>query len=135
MPYKITSFVLVVLVLHSSIVAQSQSPSATQTTEKMQQVLHKAREKNKAVRVTLREAVDSQKIFDGNVGDISDHSFILSDRKTRATRSFTYAEVQQIKQKGMSKGAKIAIIGLVAVGGVIAMGFAVACHAEGGPHC
>jgi hypothetical protein len=135
MPYKITSLVLVALLLHGSIVAQDQSQLPVQTAAKMQQVLHKALEKNKAVKVTLRKASDHQKTFDGFVGDISDKGFVLSDEKTQTTRSFTYEEVQQVKQKGMSKGAKFLIIGLVVVGGLIAMGFAVACNVEGGPHC
>lgn len=101
----------------------------------MQQVHHKAPEKNKAVKVTLRKAIDHQKTFEGVVGDISDKGFVLSDQKTQTTRSFTYEEVQQVKQEGMSKGAKFLIIGLVVVGGLIAMGFAVACNVEGGPHC
>ena len=135
MPHKIISLVLVALLLHGSIVAQNQSQAFSQTAAKMQRVLHKALEKNRAVKVTLRKAIDHQETVVGTVGDISDKGFVVIDHKTQITRSFTYEEVQQVKQKGMAKGAKFLIIGLVAVGGLIAMGFAVACNAEGGPHC
>jgi hypothetical protein len=135
MSYKVISLALVVLLLHGRIVAQDWSQPPAQTVAKTQQVLHKAQGKNKTVKVTLRTAIDHRKTFAGVVSDISDNSFVLGDQKTQATRSFTYEEVQQIKQKGMSKGTKLLIVGVVVLGGVIAMGFAVACNVDGGPHC
>lgn len=135
MPYKAISLALVAVLLHGSIVAQTQTRSATQTVAQMQKVLHKAQEKNKAVKVALRKMIDNQETFSGKASDISDTGFVLTDQKTQTTKNFAYEDVQQIKQQGMSKGAKILIVSLVVVGGVIAMGFAVACNVEGGPHC
>ena len=66
---------------------------------------------------------------------ISDTGFVLTEPKTGATKKLAYEDVQQVKQKGMSKGAKILIVSLVVVGAVIGIGFAAACSAEGGPHC
>jgi cell division protein FtsL len=77
----------------------------------------------------------AQEMFSGKVSDISDTGFVFTDQKTQTTKNSAYEDVQQIKQKGMSKGAKILIVSLVVAGGVIAMGFAVACNVEGGPHC
>ena len=135
MCYKITSLLLVALLLRGTIAGQDQPQPPVQTTAKMQQVLRKALDKSKPVKVTLRKATDHQNAFDGVVVDISDRGFVLTDQKTQTTRSFTYEEVKQVKEKGMSKGMKFMIIGLVTVGGLIAMGFAVACNVEGGPHC
>jgi hypothetical protein len=121
--------------VHGSVAAQGQSQSPPQTVAKMQQVLHKAQEKNKAVKLTLRKLIDNQKTFSGKASDISDTGFVLTDQKTQTTKNFAYEDVQQVKQTGMSKGTKILIVSLVVVGGVIAMGFAIACNVEGGPHC
>jgi len=92
-----------------------------------------AQKKNKAVKVTLRKLIDNQETFSGKVSEISDTGFVLTDQKTQTTKTFAYKDVQQVKQKGMSKGTKILIFSLV-VGFVIAMGFR-ACNVEGGPHC
>jgi hypothetical protein len=135
MLYKTVSLALVVLLLHGSIVAQAQPQSPAHTAAQMQRVLRMAQEKNKAVKVTLKKMIDNQTTFSGNVSDISDTGFVLVNQKTQATKTFAYEDVQQVKQKRMSRGAKILIVSLVVVGGVIAMGFAVACNVDGGPHC
>ncbi len=55
--------------------------------------------------------------------------FTLSDQKTGKTMNLAYADVQQISQKGMSKGAKIAI-GVVA--GVVVVAIIVGYTITGG---
>ncbi len=135
MLYKVIAVVLVPVLLHGSLVAQAQPQPPQQTVAKMQQVLLKAQEKNKAVKVTLRKTIDNQKKFSGKVSDVSDTGFVFTDQKTRTTKKFAYEDVQQVKQKGMSMGAKILIVSLVVVGAAIGIGFAVACSVEGGPHC
>ncbi|MBZ5679466.1 MAG: hypothetical protein LAO24_05105 [Acidobacteriia bacterium] len=135
MLYKAISLALVAVLLHGSIAAQDQPQSPAQTVAKMQQVLHKAQEKDKAVTATLKKKIDNQKKVSGKVSDISDTGFVLTEPKTGATKKLAYEDVQQVKQKGMSKGAKILIVSLVVVGAVIGIGFAAACSAEGGPHC
>jgi hypothetical protein len=133
MLYRAISLALVAVLLHGSIVAQDQPQSLRQTIARMQEVLHNAQKKNKAVKVTLRKLIDNQETFSGKVSEISDTGFVLTDQKTQTTKTFAYKDVQQVKQKGMSKGTKILIFSLV-VGFVIAMGFR-ACNVEGGPHC
>ena len=131
--HRAISLALVAVLLHGSIVAQDQPQSLRQTIARMQEVLHNAQKKNKAVKVTLRKLIDNQETFSGKVSEISDTGFVLTDQKTQTTKTFAYKDVQQVKQKGMSKGTKILIFSLV-VGFVIAMGFR-ACNVEGGPHC
>lgn len=115
---KAICLVLVSVLLHSSLSAQAESQPTAQSAAQMQQVLRKAKEKDKAVKVTLRQKIEAQRKFSGKVGDISETSFTFAERKTGKTMTFAYADVQQVNQKGMSKGAKIAI--LVVAGIVIA---------------
>ena len=106
--YRGISLVLVAVLLHSSIAAQTSS-SPTQSVAKMQQVLRKAQEKDKAVKVILNKKIDNQKKIIGKVSDISDTGFVLTDQKTGTTKQLAYEDVRQVNQKGMSKGSKIAI--------------------------
>ena len=114
--YRALSFVLVTVLLHGSIAAQDQTQSPQQTAAKMQEVLHKAQEKDKAVKVILNKKLDNQKKFSGKVSDISDTGFTLTDQKIGTTKTLAYADVREVHQKGLSKGAKIA---LGVVGGVV----------------
>ena len=132
--FKMISAVLIAVFLHGNMAAQA-SPSPPQSVAQMQQVLRKAQEKDKAVKVILKTKIDNQKKFSGKVSDISDTGFVVTDQKTQTTKRLAYEDVQQVKQEGMSKGAKILIVSLVVVGAAIGIGFAVACSAEGGPHC
>jgi hypothetical protein len=61
MLYRGISLALVVVLLHGSVAAQAQPQSPTQTVAKMQQVLHKAQGKDKAVKVTLNKKMDNPK--------------------------------------------------------------------------
>jgi phosphate-selective porin len=90
MLYRTISLALVALLLHASISAQGQPQSPTQTVTKMQQVLHKAKEKDKAVKVTLNKKFDNLKNFSGKVSDISATGFVLTDEKTGATKKLAY---------------------------------------------
>jgi len=114
--YRTISLVLVAILLHGSIAAQDKTQSPPQTVAKMQQVLHKAQEKDKAVKVILNKKLDNQKKFSGKVSDISDTGFTLTDQKIGTTKTLAYADVREVHQKGLSKGAKIA---LGVVGGVV----------------
>jgi hypothetical protein len=114
--YRGISLVLVAVLVHSSIAAQDQAQPSPQTVAKMQQVLHKAQEKDKAVKVILNKKIDNQKKFSGKVSDISDTGFVVTDQKTGTTKKLAYADVREVHQKGMSKGTKIA---LGVAGGVV----------------
>jgi len=133
--YRAISVVLVAVLVHGSVTAQVQPQSATQTAAKMQQILRKAQEKNKTVKVILSKRIYNQTELSGKVNDISDTGFVLTDQKTGETRRLAYEDVQQVKQKGMSKRTKILIVSAVVVGAMIGLGFAIACSSEGGPHC
>jgi len=113
---KAVTTVLVCVLVHSNLFAETQSQAPTVT--KMQQVLHKAQEKNKAVKVALRKKKDGQHKFTGRVVTISDTDFAISDQKSGQTMSIRYEDVQQVTQTGMSTGKIIAIVGVVA-GGII----------------
>jgi hypothetical protein len=114
--YRAISLVLVAVLVHGSIAAQDQTQSPQQTVAKMQQVLHKAQEKDKAVKVTLKKKIDNQKKFSGKVSEISDTGFVVTDQKTGKIQKLAYEDVREVNQKGLSKGAKIA---LGVVGGVV----------------
>ncbi|HMK21584.1 MAG TPA: hypothetical protein VK466_04580 [Terriglobales bacterium] len=135
MIFKMISLVLVAVLLRGSMAAQNQTRSAPQTVAKMQQVLRKAREKNKAVKITLNKTIENQLKFNGKVSDISDTGFVFNDRKTGKTMQVAYADVQEVKQKGLSKTAKILIVSGIVVGAAVGLGVALACSSEGGPNC
>jgi hypothetical protein len=126
--YRGISLVLVAVLLHSSIAAQTSS-SPTQSVAKMQQVLRKAREKDKAVKVILNKKIDNQKKIIGKVSDISDTGFVLTDQKTGTTKQLAYEDVRQVNQKGMSKGSKVAIG--IAVGAAALITVGLVCYAAG----
>ena len=135
MIFKMISVVLVASLLHSCMAAQEQAQSPPQSVTRMQQILRKAQEKNKAVKITLNKKIENQLNFSGKVSGVSDADFTLSDQKTGKTMQIAYADTKEVRQKGMSKTSKILIVSGIVVGTVIAMGFALACSAEGGPHC
>jgi hypothetical protein len=92
MPYKIISLALVAVLLHGSIVAQAQPQPPAHTVAQMQRVLRKAQEKNKAVKVILRKMIDNQTTFSGNLSDISDTGFVLTNQRTQTTKTFAYED-------------------------------------------
>lgn len=107
--HRAISLALIAVFLHGSVAAQMQPQSPTQTVAKMQQVLHKAQEKDKAVKVTLNKKIDNQGKFTAKVSEISDASFIITDQQTGKPIKLVYEDVREVNKKGMSKGAKIGI--------------------------
>jgi len=96
----------------------------------MQQVLRKAQEKDKAVKVILNKKIDNQSALTGKVSEISDTGFTMTDQQTGKPMKLAYEDVRQVNQKGMSKGSKIAIG--IAVGAVaFTLVMVVACVAAG----
>jgi len=79
---KTISTVLVCVLLHSLVLGENEPPPQTQTVAKMQQVLHKAQERNKAVKITLRKKIDHQRKFAGRVVEISGAGFAIADQKS-----------------------------------------------------
>src|ERR1700687_5731065 len=117
MLYKAISLALAAVLLHGSIAAHDQPQSPPQTVAKMQQVLHKAQEKDKAVKVILNKKIDKQKKFSGKVSDISDTGFVVTDQKTGKPMKLAYADVRKVEE-GWSKKDKTIVI-VVGVGVVL----------------
>jgi hypothetical protein len=122
MVFKVIAAILVIVLLHGSLVGQTQPQSPLQTPAEMQQVLRRAEQKDKAVKVTLEKNIDNQRKFSGKVSEVSDMGFTVTDPKTGRSTKFAYEDVQQVKQKGLSKGWKI---GLVVIAGVVIAAVAV----------
>jgi hypothetical protein len=105
---KVIPVMLVTVLLHGSLVAQAQPQSPAQSPAEKQQVLRRAEQKGKDVKVTLERKIDNQRKFTGKVSQISDSGFTLTNQKTGKTK-LAYEDVQQVQQKGLSKGWKIAL--------------------------
>ena len=103
---KMISVILVAALLHGSIAAQDQPQSPPQTVARMQQFLHKAQEKDKAVKVILNKKIDKQKKFSGKVSDISDTGFVVTDQKTGKPM----ADVREVHQRSSKKEVTIVIV-------------------------
>jgi len=118
---KTISVVLVLILLHGGVVSETQQQPPTQNIAKMQEVLHKAQNKDKAVKITLLKKINKQRKFTGKVMEISDAGFSIADQKTGKTTNFAYQDVHQVGQTGVSKGTIIAVAALTA-GGLIILG-------------
>jgi hypothetical protein len=80
---KVIPAALVTVLLHGSLVAQAQPQSPVQTPAEMQQVLRRADQKDKVVKVTLeKKKIDNQRKFTGKVSAFSDTGFTVTDQKT-----------------------------------------------------
>lgn len=126
---KIISVLLIAVLLHSSIAAQTSS-SATQSVTKMQQGLRNAQQKGKAVTVILSRNIENITKITGKVSEVSNTSFTLTDQQSGKPMTLAYEDVQQVRQKGMSKGAKVAIGVGIGVAAFLAVGVIV-CYASG----
>lgn len=107
--YRAISLLLTAFLVHGSVAAQDQPQPPRQTVAQMQQVLHRAQDKEKTVKVTLKTKIDNQKKFSGKVSEVSDSGFVLTNQKSGKVQKLAYEEIEQAKQAGMSKGAKIAL--------------------------
>ncbi len=108
MLYKVIAVALVTFLLHGSLLTE------TQPLAKMQQVLRKAQEKNKAVKITLAKRLDNQAQLRGKVSEVSDTGFAVTDKTGKITK-LVYEDVQQVKQEG-TKGWVIALVVAAGVG-------------------
>jgi hypothetical protein len=122
MIHKMIAVVLIAVLLHGSLIAQTQLQTPVQTQADMQSVLRKAQENDKAVKVTLNQEIGNQRKLSGKVSEVSDASFTLIDQKTGRAVKLDYANIRQVKRKGMSKGLTITLIVIagVIVGAVVA---------------
>ena len=118
---KVISIVLAGVLLHSSLAAQTESQPTVPNVGKMEQVLRKAQEKNKAVKVRLSRKIGNRTEISGKPSEISDTGFSVTDQKTGKVTKLAFQDVQEIKKKGMSKWK----IALVVLAGVIIAAIAV----------
>jgi hypothetical protein len=107
---KFISLVLIgILASLFSIPAQGQEQPPAQTIKEMKQVVQKALNKDKPVRVKLKERLSGKTKLTGRVSEVSDTGFVLTDEKTNTTTKLTYDGLKEVKPKGLSTGAKIAL--------------------------
>lgn len=107
---KFISLVLIsVLATSFSIPAQAQEQPPAQTINEMKQVVQKALDKDKSVKVKLKERLSGKTKLTGRISEVSDAGFVLTDEKTKATTKLTYDGLKEIKLKGLSTGVKIAL--------------------------
>jgi hypothetical protein len=126
---KVISVLVLAVLLQSSVAAQAASFPA-QSVANMQQVLRNAQDKAKTVTVSLKKNVDKKTKLTGEVNEVSNAGFTITDKQTGNPITLAYEDVQQVKQKGMSTGAKVAIGIGIGVGAFIAVGVIV-CYASG----
>jgi len=122
---RMISAVLVAALLHGSLIAQELPQSSRQTTAEMQEVLRKAQRKDKAIRVILNRKIDTQQKLTGNVSNISDTGFVITDQKTGTATTLAYSDVREVRQKGLPKAAQVGIVVGVFVGIVAAIFIAI----------
>jgi len=128
MLYRAISLALAAILVNGSIFAQGRSQPPQQSAASMQQVLHKAQDKDKPVKVILKTKIDNQTKLNGKVSEISESNFVLASLKNGKTQRLAYEDVQQVKQAGMSKGAKIAIVATAGVVVVVVVMLALTSH-------
>ena len=91
----------------------------------MQQVLHKAKKKDKAVKVILNKKINNQNKLSGRVSGISDTSFVIDDEKSGTATTVEYSDVRKVSQRGLSTSTQIVIVVAVVGGVVVAIAAAV----------
>ncbi len=122
---------LVATILQPALFAQPpelpDAPSAVQPNLKAD--LNRFAADHKKVTVQL----NSKQKLTGNVQEVGEENFVVTDAKTGQATRVNYAEVAGVKKTGMSTGAKIAIVAGVVAGFSLAM-TGIAC-ANGSIHC
>jgi hypothetical protein len=83
------------------------------------------------VRVSVRDGTEIK----GYISRVDETSFAITEKKSGEQTTISYEDVKEVRRQGLSKPAKILIICGVVVGALIGMAVALACTAEGGPHC
>jgi small nuclear ribonucleoprotein (snRNP)-like protein len=110
---------------------QTQTNGAQRAAKAKADVQKRGAGEQSRVRVSLRDGTEVK----GYISRIDENSFAVTDKKSGKVTTISYEDVNEVKRQGLSKTAKILIVSLIVVGAVIGIGFAVACSAEGGPHC
>ena len=120
---KLSALALVaVLVFNSIAVTQAtQTKEASQVARVKAEVQKRGIGEKSRVRVRLRNKAEVK----GYISKIEDASFDVSDKNTGQATTILYADVENVRGAGLSKGAKIGLIvgaAIVIVAAVIAIG-------------
>jgi hypothetical protein len=118
---KITSFVLI-----GVLIAMSSSPlfadeAAQQNVLEMRTVANTATQKNKQVNVVLRSKRDGKKKMTGTPSQVSEQGFILTDTKSRQSIGLDFDDLREVRMKpshvwlivGVGAAVGLAIVVLV----------------------
>jgi hypothetical protein len=118
---KITSFVLI-----GVLIAMSSSPlfadeAAQQNVLEMRTVANTATQKNKQVNVVLRSKRDGKKKMTGTPSQVSEQGFILTDAKSRQSIGLDFDDLREVRMKpshvwlivGVGAAVGLAIVVLV----------------------
>jgi hypothetical protein len=118
---KITSFVLI-----GVLIAMSSSPlfadeAAQQNVLEMRTVANTATQKNKQVNVVLRSKRDGKKKMTGTPSQVSEQGFILTDAKSRQSIGLDRDDLREVRMKpshvwlivGVGAAVGLAIVVLV----------------------
>ena len=113
----LVSLLMLSLTLIPAVSAQNESrPDAAQQAKLKAKLAKIGTGKQAKVEVTLRDSSKQS----GFVSQLKEESIILTDAKTGATTELSFANIADAKKRGISTGAKIALIGLgAAVLGIV----------------
>jgi hypothetical protein len=121
---KAISTALVVFLLHAfapAVPAPAVESEQGQSLEQMKKFVKKAIQKNKDVKVVLK---DKHK-YVGRVTEATDEGFVVSDIKTATPVRLAFVDVKQVGGPGLPTAAKAAIGAGVVAGVLIAIGLLV----------
>jgi hypothetical protein len=108
---RVSSLLLVILLVFSSTGFADQSTETPQVAKIKAQVQKRGAGEKSKVRVTLANGT----MVKGYIGKIDESSFDVNGSKSGQATSISYAEVQKIQGPGLSTGAKVGIVVVVAV--------------------
>ena len=121
-----TLLLIAVLVLNSVAVPQTtQTQEASQSAKIKAEVQRRGSGEKSRVKVRLRNKEEVK----GYISKIEDASFEVTHKDTGRATTIPYADVEKVTGSGLSKGAKIGIIVVVALGVVAAVLAVSVCRA------
>jgi hypothetical protein len=109
---------LVILLAFDSFALADQTPQAHETTqiEKVKEQVQKRGIGEKShVKVTLVKGGDVK----GYISKVDEASFAVTDKATGQIVAISYADVRNVQEPGLSRGAKIGITAAVVVGALV----------------
>jgi len=108
---RTVSLLLVAFLVFSSTGYAAQTAGTTQAAKIKAQVQKRGEGEKSRVRVTLGNGT----MIRGYISKIDETSFVVNAGKTGQATSVSYTDVQKVQGPGLSTGAKVAIVVVVAV--------------------